>query len=73
MTRLTSPRATPQDIENALADQNLSLRAAISACEGLDIDVILAVWEDVAAEVRAHTPPTVFYIQQSFSDRLVRL
>jgi hypothetical protein len=73
VTRLTPPKATPRDIENALQDKNEYIRAAISAFEGLDIDVILAVWDDVAAEVRAHTPPTVFDILQSFTNRLVRL
>jgi hypothetical protein len=74
MTRLTSPQATPQDIEDALAEEDRYIRAALAVGPAyLSPAQILHAWRATAAEVRAHTPPTVFYILQSFSDRLVRL
>jgi hypothetical protein len=74
MKYLVFPQATPASIEEALADRDMYLRAVMAVAPAhLTPAQILAAWEETAAEVRAHTPPTVFYILQSFSDRVARL
>jgi hypothetical protein len=71
MTHLVSPQATPQDIENRLAEKETSIRLATEVW-GADLTPaqINEAWEAMAAEVRAHTPPTVFHVMKDFCDRL---
>jgi hypothetical protein len=71
MTRLTSPRAAPQDIENRLAQKDYFIKIATDVW-GADLspEVINAAWEEMATHVRQHTPPTVFHVMKDFCDRL---
>jgi hypothetical protein len=71
MTRLASPQATPEDIENALRERDMYIRVA-TAVWGADLTPaqINEAWEETAAHVRLHTPPAVFGVVKDFTDRL---
>jgi hypothetical protein len=71
MQHLVSPQATPEDIENRLADKETSIRIATKVWgDVLSPEAINAAWEEMATHVRQHTPPTVFHVMKDFCDRL---
>jgi hypothetical protein len=71
MTRLVSPQATPQDIENRLAQKADFIKNATEVWgDVLSPEAINAAWEEMAAHIRQHTPPTVFHVMKDFCDRL---
>jgi hypothetical protein len=71
MKHLIAPQPTPQDIEHRLAQKDDYVRLATEVW-GADLTPaqINEAWEAIAAEVRAHTPPTVFHVMKDFCDRL---
>jgi hypothetical protein len=71
MTRLVSPQATPQDIENRLAQKANFIKNATEIWgDVLSTEAINEAWEEMAAHVRQHTPSTVFHVLKDFTDRL---
>jgi hypothetical protein len=71
MQHLVPPQATPQDIENRLAQKADFIKNAQDVYgDALTPDQINEAWEATAAEVRAHTPPSLHYILKGFAERL---
>ena len=71
MKHLIAPQPTPQDIEHRLAQKDDYVRLATEVWGAvLTPAQIDEAWEEMAAHVRTHTPPTTFYVLKDFAERL---
>jgi hypothetical protein len=71
MTHLISAQPTPQDIEHRLAQKERYIRLATEVWgDVLSPEAINEAWEEMAAHVRQHPPPTRHHVLKDFTDRL---